>query len=302
MLSKSLKIALISLSLLSLEAISATTYRVKGGDTLTSISKQYDVSVERLMEINNIKAMNSIKVGDLLIINDSVAVSYAGKTTSYTVQSGDTFSQIVRKFDTTTSILAELNPSLQGDFNQIYVGQKLIVPQGGSPVNIIPTSPANVQNTSNQVTNITQPETTKRFTGKSSLYTVRANDTLVKIANKFNVKAIDLARMNNFDATYKVKIGETIHIPEVESVRNTNNTPSTGPAGKKAVSITNTTQSKTDTSTSSDSFQHTVKAGETLLGLAIKNKVGLSALAKANGLSPQSRLKIGQKLIIPVAK
>lgn len=300
---QSAKIALTALlTLSSLQAISATTYRVKAGDTLDSISKQYDVSTKTLMEINNIKSANTIKIGDLLIINDSVAVSYAGKTTVYTVQAGDTIGQIAKKFDTTTPILAELNPSLQNDFNQIYIDQKLVVPQKGSIPVITSTSSTNTnQATATAITS--QPEIVKKFTGKNKMYTVKSGDTLVKIANRFNLKVQDIARVNGFSGTYHVKLGETLYIPEfIEDTRNT--TPEQGPAGNKAIKVNPTNQSKVKSNTplKVDSFQYTVKQGETLLGLARKHKVSLSTLANLNGLKTNSQLKIGQKLIIPTVK
>lgn len=45
--------------------------------------------------------------------------------------------------------------------------------------------------------------------------------------------------------------------------------------------------------------QHTVKKGETLSGLSRKYGVTLPSLAGANGLTTKTKIKIGQKLVIP---
>lgn len=278
------KIAIIALLLCVSQANAGSTYRVKAGDTLSGIARQFNMSTKDLMEINNIKSENTINVGDVILIRDTVAVRYAGNTILYTIQLGDTFSSIAKKFDTTTSILTELNPNLQGDFNQLYIGQKLIVPQKNF------TNQANNSPATTAQTNIN-----RQYTGKNSLYSVKKGDTFTGIANYFNVKATDLAKVNNVDATYKVKIGETLYIPEMTN---------------KPVQLANVTGKKdTDTKITDkkpelqvDSFQHIVQRGETLLGLARKHRVSLSILAKINGLSTTSQLKTEQKLIIPTVK
>ena len=43
-------------------------YRVKAGDSLASIAKKYNVTVEQLMKWNNIKDPNLLTVGQRLVI------------------------------------------------------------------------------------------------------------------------------------------------------------------------------------------------------------------------------------------
>lgn len=315
----------------SLNAMSATTYRIKAGDSLDSISKQFNVSKKDLMELNNIKSENTILVGDTILLKDSVAVRYAGKTTAYTVQTHDTLGSIVRKFDTTIAILVELNPSLANDIDQIQVGQRLIVPQKTNAIN------NNIATATANTPTITKPEVVKKFTGKNSLYTVQRGDTLSGIANRFNIKASDLAKVNNVDATYKVKIGENIYVPEIADslqenkvTTTTTATPTTtektnvtkktnktteGPASKKpavtkvnttkvpeAIPVTTSSNSKASSPLKIDTIRYTVKSGDSLLGLAKRYNVTLSSLAELNGLKTNSKLKIDQKLLIPVVQ
>jgi murein DD-endopeptidase MepM/ murein hydrolase activator NlpD len=47
---------------------------------------------------------------------------------------------------------------------------------------------------------------------------------------------------------------------------------------------------------------HVVNRGDTLLGIARRNHVSAAELAKANGLDPQAKLKLGMKLTVPGAK
>ena len=284
---------------ISVSGFSTSTYRVKTGDTLGSIALQYNVSQQKLMDINNIKSPDSIRTGDLLLINDSTAHIYTGATTSYTVQSGDNLSTIVKKYDTTPTVLAELNPSLNANFDQIRVGQILVVPA---------------------VTTTTTSVPVKKFTGRNIAYTVKKGDTFLGIANRYNIKAIELAKVNNVDVLYKVKEGETLYVPEVEaSLRDLVEKKTTeGEASVKTnktttpkATTTKTTTTKTTNTTSKtakpttlplklDSVKYVVKPGDTLGGVANRNNVTLGTLAEFNHLKTDSLLKIGQVLYIPV--
>lgn len=308
---KSTKIALLAILFgTSFHTMATNTYKVKAGDTLTSIANQFDVSKRELMELNNIKSENTINIGDVIILRDSVAVRYAGKTSYYTVQSGDTFSSIVRKFDTTTAILAELNPNLQNGFNQIYVGQKLIVPSSAA-ANTVVYPPQQVTPA------IVKPDVPKQYTGKHISYTVKRGDTFTGIANRYNIKANHLAKVNNVDTTYKVKIGETLYIPEIaDSLRSEPekpakiNKPTTTTITKKTTIIPRTPEplpipevvNKTKSPLQISSFRYVVKSGDSLLGLSKRYNVTVSTLAELNDLKTTSQLKIGQKLLIPTVK
>ena len=59
----------------------ATTYTVKKGDTLSAIARKYGTTVSALASLNNIKNVNYIVVGQVLVISgDPVAEP---KTTTF---------------------------------------------------------------------------------------------------------------------------------------------------------------------------------------------------------------------------
>lgn len=295
-------VTLLGVSTLS---FSASTYRVKAGDTLSSIANQYGVSIQELQNINNLKSANDIKIGDIVLLNDSRAISYTGQKTTYTIQAGDTISSIVKKFDTTSAVLAELNPSLQSNYNQIVIGQKLIVP-------------------AKTLTNTTTANSSlkKAYTGKNVEYKVKSGDTFLGIANRFNISASDLAELNNTDVMTRVKIGQTLLIPETaDSIKKLadEKTSTTDPKATTSKQTTTkqttataqkpkTTPTDTKTTTISktggkvDVINYEVQKGDSLGVLSQRYNVKLSALAEINGLSNTSQLKIGQKLVIPVIK
>ena len=91
-------------------------YIVQKGDSLWSISKKYNTTVDKLKDINNLNT-NLIKAGQKLYIPTSLP-------TYYVVQKGDTLYGISRKYNTTVTNLIELN-NLKT--TTLQIGQKLIV-------------------------------------------------------------------------------------------------------------------------------------------------------------------------------
>src|SRR5699024_5619288 len=98
------------------------TYMVKKGDTLSHIAQRYGTTVNRLVELNNIKNRNKIYPGQKLAINTS---GNASTTQYYTLKKNDTLSEIAVKYGTTTSKLASLNQITNP--NLIVPGQKIRV-------------------------------------------------------------------------------------------------------------------------------------------------------------------------------
>ena len=95
---------------------SYNSYIVDKGDTLYSIAKKFDTSVNKLKELNNLSS-NMLSIGQKLLIP-------IGEETTYVVKSGDTLYSIAREFNTTVDKLKELN-NLSN--NTLLIGQILIV-------------------------------------------------------------------------------------------------------------------------------------------------------------------------------
>ncbi|MFB5282798.1 NlpC/P60 family protein [Peribacillus sp. Hz7] len=122
------------LSGLFVSSASASTYTVKKGDTLTKIAKKYDLTVNKLKELNNLKS-NTIYVNQKLVTSTSKAkkettaakatVSIKNeKKTTYKVVAGDTLTKIANKHNLTLGELKQLN---QLSSTVIKVGDTLIV-------------------------------------------------------------------------------------------------------------------------------------------------------------------------------
>ena len=92
------------------------SYVVEKGDTLYSIAKKFDISVNKLKEYNNLTT-NLLGVGQKLIIPIE-------EETTYVVKSGDTLYSIAREYNTTIEEIKRLNNLTN---NNLSIGQILIV-------------------------------------------------------------------------------------------------------------------------------------------------------------------------------
>ena len=97
-------------------------YVVKKGDSLWSIAKKYNMTVDELKSINNLKS-NLLSIGQRLKIKGS-SVNLDNQNI-YKVQKGDTLYKIANMYGITVDNLKTLN-NLKS--NILSIGQKLIVP------------------------------------------------------------------------------------------------------------------------------------------------------------------------------
>ena len=99
-----------------------TYYTIRRGDTLWGISRRYGVSVQNLIDWNNIQNPNLIYPGQRLILYGNYSTS-SNNNIYYTVQRGDTLWKIARRYRTCPIRIARLNGITNS--NLIYSGQIL---------------------------------------------------------------------------------------------------------------------------------------------------------------------------------
>ena len=126
----------------------------------------------------------------------------------------------------------------------------------------------------------------------SGTYTVKAGDTLGKIANAHGVSLSAMLKANNMDlkSARRLRIGQKLVIPT-----------STRPVRKNSARRNGKTVRSSSAAAVAADGTYTVKAGDTLGGIARRLKVKTADLQKANNLSDAQvrRLQIGQKLVVP---
>jgi len=112
-----------SVFMLSFAAMAQTNHTVNSGDTLDSISKQYNVSAGAIASFNNLDNPNLIVPGSVLKIPPP-----RGAPRQYTVKSGDTLGSIAVAHGTTIATITGTNQI--PDPNNLKIGQVLIIPAG----------------------------------------------------------------------------------------------------------------------------------------------------------------------------
>ncbi len=123
-------------------AANATDYVIAKGDTFSSISKKFHVSVKAILDANPSVEPTKLKIGQTIHIPAASTASAAGGagTTpatngtsasgqTYTVKSGDSLTKIAGQFKVTVRSLRSAN-DLKTD--KIFVGQKLTIPSKAS--------------------------------------------------------------------------------------------------------------------------------------------------------------------------
>lgn len=93
------------------------TYIVQRGDTLSGIARKFNISVDRLAEINNIQDVNLIYPGQVLKIESSRIYKNDDKKFKglYVVQNGDTLASVDNKFDKKLDELMKDNDVISSD-------------------------------------------------------------------------------------------------------------------------------------------------------------------------------------------
>lgn len=109
----------------------ATTHVVGSGESLSVIADRYGLSVDQLAAANGLTDANQVWAGSLLRVAAEPPPppgvgGGGGDGGSYTIQPGDSLSDIAGQFGTTTSDIVEAN-GLE-DANRIIAGRKLEIP------------------------------------------------------------------------------------------------------------------------------------------------------------------------------
>lgn len=104
----------------STSSTASDTYIVKKGDSLYSIARTYNTSVDKLKKINNLTS-NALAIGQVL----KLPSSNASENVVYTVKKGDSLYSIAREYGTTVDAIKKLNNITS---NTLSIGQKLLLP------------------------------------------------------------------------------------------------------------------------------------------------------------------------------
>lgn len=225
----------------------AGSYTVKSGDTIYGISNRFGLSMNQLRSRNGLTS-DLIVVGQVLQLDNtttSVPVakpsSKAVAAGSYTVTSGDTLYSIAKRYGTSVSRLQSLN----------NISGSLIVP--GQVLKLSATSTAN---------NKTGSSTAPTQSAQDS-YTVKAGDTLFRIAMNHNTTVPKLRAINGLSGDL-ITPGQVLRLSEKTVAK------VAAPVSQTASKVTQGT--------------YTVQAGDTLYKIGQQFNLSVSELKAKNNL------------------
>jgi len=155
-------------------------YTVKRGDSLWNIARDFNTTVDAIIDLNNL-GTTALSVGQTLKIPQKTESSL-----TYTVKSGDSLWKIANSFGVTVDSIIQTN-NLSS--TTLSIGQQLIIP-GAS----------------------TTPEPTPPEDNETQLYVVKSGDSLWSIARQFNTTVSEIRATNNLTSDV-LSIGQLLRIP-----------------------------------------------------------------------------------------
>lgn len=232
-------------------------YTVQAGDTLYSIARRNGMNLSSLLSLNGLSQSSTIFPGQRLTLSqfEGTSAGYrptassTSSTGNYTIQAGDTLYSISRRFGISLSTLLA---------NNGLSASSLIRP--GQTISVSGSSSANVQSQSVSYTS----------TSGSGNYTVKAGDTLYRIAYNHGISLTKLLSLNGLSANSTIRPGQHL------VVSGSSSTVKTSYASRGAST-------------------HTVQSGEGLWRIARNYGLTLEELKALNGLS-SNVIRVGQVL------
>mgnify|MGYP004622741891 FL=1 len=150
-------------------------YTVSSGDNLYKIATKYNLTVDDLVNYNDLATTN-LSIGQQLLI----PVQKTSETQTYIVKSGDTLYSIASKYGISVNALKNYNNLTT---NVLSIGQKLNIP-------------------------VTSEQPSSNYLD----YAVKKGDSLYSIASKYNTGVSDIMKINNLN-TSLLNIGMVLKIP-----------------------------------------------------------------------------------------
>ena len=188
-------------------------YTVKPGETLSEIAERYGTSVQRLMQLNNLRSPQDLWAGSRIQVPGATAARPSGggggtRTTTvnanYTVKPGETLSELAERYGTSVHRLMELN-NLRGP-QDLWAGSRIQVP----------------------ITRTTTAAAPKPAVNKSATqHKVQSGETLSVIADRYGVSMQNLIALNGISNPNQVEVGRTLKLRGSAK-------PATKPAAKPA--------------------------------------------------------------------
>ena len=188
-------------ALLPLQSV-AGTITVKPGETLSDIAARYNISLTKLMRMNDISNPDHVEIGSRLTVPGSTVQAGSGR---HLVSSGETLSGIASRYNVSPRDLMALNGL--ADANHVELGQTLTLPSSA----VVPAKRP-------------KPAPITVVAGASE-HTVAKGQTLTQIARAYEISVASLININQLEDPNKVEIGTRLYLKAPASASSTATAP-----------------------------------------------------------------------------
>jgi len=242
-------------------------HKVRKGENLGMIARQYGIKVSELQQANDMKNTR-IRAGQSLLIPIKVTPKPKAnrgkkpeKVRTYIVQPSDNIASVARKFGISQDSVRSWNSLDAASF--IKEGDTLVVSK--------PEPKPQVENNRPKM-------------AKGEKYVVREGDTFAAIAKSFDVPVVMLMQANQ-GFSRRLTVGDSLVIPEYVRKK----------ADKKTAKSETKSASKPKSSNEKTSV-YTVQSGDNLTSIARKFGTTVAKIQELNNMGNSTNLSVGQKL------
>ena len=231
------------------------SYTVRRGDTVSQIAEKFNIRTADLKKANGLRS-NNIRVGQKLSVprtTSNLVVQSPKKDSVYTVKKGDTLVGISSKYNVNVRTLKQYNNL---NSSRLDIGDKIRIPDSSVTV----TRSGDIQ------------------------YTVVKGDSLLKIANNFNITVSSLKSANGLRSN-RIDVGDKLNIPPTSTIKR---------SSKSSTKVAKSSKN----SKNATIINYRVRGGDTLSSIARKHNSSVTKIKQANNLMGNN-IYSGQKLKVP---
>ena len=194
-------------------------YRTKKGDTIFSISREYNIDYRDILKANSLDINKKLYAGQLLFIPATEKVDVYGQTQNVKQTQSVTEKRKLPDYHTVKKdeTLASISRIYNIELTELMRRNKHIVPeklQVGEKINIKQESRDGKSGSVN--VNVSRIQVSSKMS-MGKYHIVRKGDTLVQIANLYGIGLKNLLQFNKSINVRKLQIGQKIYIPVMDN-------------------------------------------------------------------------------------
>ncbi len=288
-------------------------YTIKGGDTLLAIGLRFGIEWQDIALANNMGEGALLQIGAVIRLPGAGAAVAAAAADlpaggkRYTVSSGDTLVTIASRHGIAWEDVAAANGI--SDPSLLQIGMQLRLP------GVEEEGVASEETSAGESNDAEEPAAAQ----ETGAYTVQSGDTLFGIAADAGMGWEELAELNGLGKDAVLQIGQSLQVPgqasasqpasSADSVASAAPAASAAPVAAAEVAsapINYTTElmnaapalKAATGGAAAAKATYTVKAGDTVISIAVRANIGWKRLLEINGLDDNSLIQPGQVLVL----